>query len=193
MDALQREWEAAWPRAVALWSPFAKLSEPRWCRTREEESREELTGSFAMIRLFDHAVVVSLRQVQEKKLERFALEILAHEVGHHIYTPADLTDAGRMLARIRRALPTLEHQAPMVANLYEDLLINDRLKRVHGLLMEQVFLTLGTRSPWSLWTLYMRIYEILWALTRGTLVPDPGDPVLEGDAQLGARLIRSYA
>ena len=35
-------------------------------------SREQLSGSFAMIRLVDHSIVVSLRQVQEAGLERFA-------------------------------------------------------------------------------------------------------------------------
>jgi hypothetical protein len=38
----------------------------------------------------------------------------------------------------------------------------------------------------------MRIYEILWSFQKGELAAGRSDPVLEGDAQLGARLIRSY-
>jgi hypothetical protein len=59
--------------------------------------------------------------------------VLAHEIGHHVYAPATLTDHARMLARMRRGLPTVEAHAPMVANLYTDLLINDRLQRSAGL------------------------------------------------------------
>ena len=86
--------------------------EPRWCLTAEDERREQLSGSFAMIRLVDHAVVISLRQIQEQGLDEFALEILAHEIGHHVYTPADLTDAGRVFARIRAGLPGANRKLP---------------------------------------------------------------------------------
>ena len=39
----------------------------------------------------------------------------------------------------------------------------------------------------------MRIFEILWSLQSGTLARGQITPALEGDAHLGARLIRSYA
>ena len=42
------------------------------------------------------------------------------------------------------------------------------------------------------WALYMRIYEILWSILKGHLGGGSGGR-LEGDAQLGARLIRSYS
>ena len=49
---------------------------------------------------------VSLAQVLDQKLDPFPLEILGHEIGHHVYCPADLSDQGRMIARMRRALPS---------------------------------------------------------------------------------------
>src|SRR5919108_5057091 len=128
LPQLRDRWAGQWEKALALWSKFTKLSEPRWCLTPEETSRQGLTDSFAMIRLTDQAVVVSLPLIQKHHLEDFALEVLAHEIGHHIYCPADLLDMGRMLARMRRSLPSKEHLAGFVANLYADLLINDRLQ-----------------------------------------------------------------
>src|SRR5207248_7108024 len=98
--------------------------------------------------------------------------------------------------RMRRALPTREKLAPVVANLYADLLINDRLQRSGGLDIAGVYRQLKqdpSAAPGRTWTLYMRMYEILWSLQRGELAEGDSDARLEGDAQLGARLIRSYA
>jgi len=193
VNELLESWRAAWPAALAHWSKFVQLHEPAWCITAEEEKREQLSGSFAMIRLLDHAVVISLKQVQESHLERFAVEVLAHEIGHHVYCPADLTDNARLLVRIRAGLPTKETFAPMISNLYSDLLINDRLQRSVGLDMAGVYKQLAMPSESKLWSLYLRIYESLWKLPAGDLAHGPTDERLEQDARLGARLIRSYA
>jgi len=191
--ALRDAWAAQWPAALALWSRFTRLSEPRWCFSDAEAAQEGLTDSFAMIRLTDQAVVVNLALIQASHLERFALEILAHEIGHHVYAPADLTDNARMIARMRWGLPTKEHLAPFISNLYSDLLINDRLQRSAGLSEAGVYQALVSESSDRLWTLYMRIFEILWSLQSGTLTHARLTDELEGDAHLGARLIRSYA
>src|SRR5207247_1314844 len=82
----------------------------------------------------------------------------------------------------------------VVANLYSDLLINDRLQRSSGLRIAEVYRAIGADGTGGVvWTLYMRIYEILWSLERGSLGGGKTDDRLEGDAQLGARLVRSYA
>lgn len=193
LDTVRAHWQAAWPAALDTWSKFTRLSEPRWCYTAEDEKREGLTASFAMIRLDDHAVVISLKQIAELGLANFAPQILAHEIGHHVYTPADLTDHARMIARMRWGLPTKEHLANLVSNLYTDLLINDRLQRSANLRMDAVYVALGQQSTDAMWTFYMRIYEILWSLPRNTLARGDRTTQQEGDAQLGARLIRAYA
>lgn len=197
LERVRTEWQAAWPRALACWSPFVKLRDPIFCLTAKDEKQEDMSGVLAMIRLTDQAVVVSLREIVQRGLERFAIEFLAHEVGHHIYAPGDLGDHARALIRTRRGLPGHEHAAPMILNLYQDLLINDRLQRSEKLDLAGVFLELENRSAPEdasrLWTLYMRIYEILWALRSGTLARAKVDDVTEGDALLGARLVRSYA
>lgn len=192
-DNLLAEWSAQWPAALAVWSRFVQLHPPLWCFTRAEEDAAQLADSFAMIRLVDHSVVISLRQVSQQGLQGFAREILAHEIGHHVYCPADLTDNARMLARMRVGLPTKEHLAPFIANLYSDLLINDRLQRSAELDISGVYLQIGSRCRDRLWTLYMRTYELLWKLERGQLARGEIGDRLNQDAQLGARLIRSYS
>src|SRR4051794_8008434 len=114
LTTLKSTWRAAWPAALACWSRFVQLTEPRWCLNEDDEKRENLTGSFAMIRLVDHAVVISLRQVRDAGLDAFATEVLAHEIGHPVYCPADLSDHARVLARTRAGLPTREKLAPMI-------------------------------------------------------------------------------
>ena len=154
-----------WQEALAVWSRFTKLADPRWCHNARDETRENLAQSFAMIRLTDHAVVISLKQIRQLGLDDHGLEIMAHEIGHHVYAPADLRDNARLLARVRAGLPSREHLAGLVANLYTDLLINDRLQRGAGLDMAGVYISLkGGGGADRVWNLYMRIYEILWRL-----------------------------
>lgn len=193
LKELRDQWQAAWPDALRIWSQYVQLHEPIWCTTTADEQRAGLSGSFAMIRLVDHSVVISLMQVQRRGLEKFSREILAHEIGHHVLCPADLTDNARLLSRIRLGLPGLTEYAPLVSNLYSDLLINDRLARNDSLDMAAIYRLLNTSHESQLWLLIMRIYEQLWRLPPQDLARGLIAPRLNQDAQLGARLIRSYA
>jgi hypothetical protein len=194
LETLRDQWQAAWPQALAAWSKFTRLRPPNLCLTAAAAKGQGLTGSFAMIRLHDQAIVVSLPEVSGCRVQPFAVEVLAHEIGHHVLAPATLTDHARMIARMRRALPTVEQHAPMVSNLYTDLLINDRLQRSAGLRLAEVYRTLGGRGGGgAVWALYTRIYELLWSLERGALGGGATNDRLEGDAWLGARLVRSFA
>lgn len=193
LPELAESWREAWPVALEAWSRFTRLGQPRLCLTAKEAKSEGLVDSFAMIRFSDQAVVVSLPEIQAKGLAGYAVEILAHEIGHHVLAPANLNNHARCIARMRRSLPTVEAQAPMVANLYTDLLINDRLKRASRLRMEEVYRALRPKKPSKLWQLYLRIYELSWALKRGDLGAPFKDDRIEGDALLGMRVIRSYA
>jgi hypothetical protein len=190
---LREAWRARWDDALAAWGRFTKLSEPRWCLSEEDEDREGLTRSFAMIRLDDRAVVISLRQIAERGLSQFSREIQAHEAGHHVLVPADLRDNARLMARLRRQLAPRADLAPLVGNLWADLLINDRLERTAGLDMAGVYRALRPQDGTdALGGLYLRIYENLWRLPRGDLGGHGGKGA-EIDASLGARLVRRYA
>jgi hypothetical protein len=108
MEPLTARWRAAWPQALAAWSRYTHLHDPRLCASTLEAAKEGLHGSFAMIRLVDQSVVIDLEAVRRYRLEDYAVEILAHEIGHHVLAPGNATDHMRMLARIRRGLPSLE-------------------------------------------------------------------------------------
>ena len=193
LTELRIAWSHAWPHALTAWSRYTRLTPPRLCLREDEARSEGLTDSFAMIRFADQAIVVSLPQVQRRGIGGYPVEVLAHEVGHHVYAPANLGDHTRLLARMRKALPTLEHQAPLIANLYTDLLINDRLQRSCGLRMDEVYKAIATGPAGVVWALYLRIYELLWSCERGSLHGGATDDAIDGDAWLGARLVRSYA
>ena len=193
LASLREEWNTHWQGALEIWSKFTRLRPPRVCLTDEDSARAGLTTSFAMIRLTDQEIVVNLKMIRENRLDAFATEILAHEIGHHVYCPANLTDDARMIARMRWALPTKEHLAGFIANLYSDLLINDHLQRSANLNIADVYRALVKSSSNRMWTLYMRMYEILWRIEKGKLATGKIDDQLEGDAQIGARVIRAYA
>lgn len=197
LDQLTGRWRAAWPQALAAWSRYTRLHDPRLCHTTLAAAREGLHGSFAMIRLADQGVVIDLEAICRHGLQDYAVEILAHEIGHHMLAPGSATDQLRLLARMRRALPSLERHVAMVANLYTDLGINDRLQRQGNLRMADIYRALaagreGSR-PNPLWTFYMRIYEHLWKLERGELAGAGVIEAIDTDAWLGARLVRAYA
>ncbi len=193
VETLLEQWRAAWPAALETWSHFVQLHEPTWCCSVTEEKEAKLSESFAMIRLVDHSVVISLRQIRELGLEKFSREILAHEIGHHVLCPADLTDNARLLCRIRLGLPGVVEYSPLVSNLYSDLLINDRLARNDSLDMAGVYRKIQRPTESQVWVLYMRIYEHLWRLPPQTLAIGDISPRMNQDALLGARLVRSYA
>ncbi|MFZ6008785.1 MAG: hypothetical protein ACOYXT_00440 [Bacteroidota bacterium] len=195
-EKMLRLWRDTWPKAREVWSPFIKLREPQWCMSSEAAAKEGLTGSFAMIRLTDHRIVIDLEKVVDLGVGDYALQVLAHEIGHHIYTPANLRDNAVLLGRIRWALADLESKAGFVANIYEDLIINDMLHRTKNLDMAVVYQQLNKDISFSsLWTLMMRAFEYLWKLNRGELATDPSSHSerIDADASLIASLVRSYS
>ncbi|MEL7005969.1 MAG: VWA domain-containing protein, partial [Bacteroidota bacterium] len=195
-EKTRRLWEEEWNNALKVWSDYVKLRPPEWCMNKAEAKAAGIRSSFAMIRLNDHRIVIDIPKLVEVGLEGCALQVLAHEIGHHIYTPANLKDNAQVLSKLRWSLAGIEDQAPMVANLYEDLLINDRLQRSKGLDMALVYRKVNQGITYSkLWTLYMRTYEYLWKLKRGELAADLSmhDDSIDADASLIASLIRSYS
>ncbi len=193
LDALRESWRAKWPEALRAWSRFSRLSEPQWCMTAHEESNAGLHDTFAMFRLGDRSVVVGLARVRALGLDECATQVLAHEAGHHIHVPGDLADAARIHARVRRALPGKEALAPMVANLWADLLINDRLQRSARLDMAAVYRRLRPAEVGGAFAVYLRAYERLWSLPAGDLVGRRVSDEEDLDASFAADLARSHA
>lgn len=196
--SLQERWRAVWPQALASWSPFTMLREPVFFATDEEAASEQMSGQIAAIRLIDQTVMVNLETVRTRGLEEFALPILAHEIGHHVYVPGNLADNARMIAAMLPVLFGLpKDTAHLVANLYGDLMLNDRLQRRAGLDMAAVYRRLNADAPAEgtsrVWKVYTHTYEQLWRLPAGTLSPPGLTPAMTTDAVLIARLIRHHA
>ena len=186
-------WQDAWQQALLAWSRYTRLRYPVLCRSHVEASRYGLSDSFAMIRFADQSVVIDMQAIDELDLHDCAVEILAHEIGHHVLSPATTTDHTRMIARMLPNLPTVEKRVNMVANLYSDLLINHHLKQQCDLHLDHVYRKLNRQSSQSqVWHLYMRIYEILWLCAPGELGGCSDSDSMEGDAWLGARIIKVY-
>ncbi|HCA23296.1 MAG TPA: hypothetical protein DEP32_03930 [Pseudomonas sp.] len=185
-------WQAQWQRALQLWSDHLQLQEPLWLFDVQAATQAGLTDSFAAIRLTSQRVMVNLQDITQRGLDDYALEVLAHEIGHHVYAPANMTQHLQLLAVIRQALPGSEQLAPLVANLYTDLLINQHLQRNTPCQMDAIYQRLKPATATPLWQLYMRIYERLWQLPPETLTSAPLGSSEEGDAWLGSRIIKVY-
>ncbi len=190
---MKASWQAHWSQALQAWGRFTKVHDPLWCESTPDAQKAGLTGSFAMFRLGDRTVVIDLQAAAELGLADYPVEVLAHEIGHHVLCPADLADHARLLARIRQGLPGLEQHAPLVSNMYADMLINDRLQRSRGLRMDEIYRRLADPGASPLWTFFMRAFEILWSISSGTLTGKKVDASTDGDAQLAAKLARVYA
>ncbi|HVV86221.1 MAG TPA: hypothetical protein VHE35_24365 [Kofleriaceae bacterium] len=190
--AAEVAFQQAWPRALTAFSPFTRLAAPILCRSAADAAREELEGSFAMIRLRDDRIVIGLPEIVERGLVPHAHAILSHEVGHYVHAPGTLREHVRLHDRIRRTLPAeLAAHAGLVANLYTDLLLNDRLQRSGTADIAAVYAALRGGAESELWSLYLRSYEWLWLLPPGTLCAAPPAAV-DGDAELVARVVRNF-
>jgi len=193
---LTARWSEEWPHALAAWSSYTQLRPPNFVNDEQEVRREGMSGQIAAIRLQDQRIVVNLVTIQQRGLEEHARAILAHEIGHHVYVPGNLTDNARMLAAIARMLSGLPARVVhLVANLYGDLLINDRLQRRAEVDVAAVYKKLAAAQSGSneVWKLYMRSYEHLWLLPPGTLIEQRLSPEEDADAMLIARLVRNFA
>ncbi len=181
----------AWPEALAVWGPALRLHDPEFT-----QGGGAAGDPLAWFGLGDATVTVDLAQVSRLGLGDLAVTMLAHEIGHHVYAPASRAEAARSLARVRLGLGDRAGHAALVVNLWDDTLINDRLHRLHNLPVHEVFRrsTAADRSepqPW--WSVWMRTYELLWAMPTGTLVPPLRDDRQERDAWLLARHTRVFA
>jgi hypothetical protein len=195
---LASRWQAAWPEALARWSPYTQLRPPTYYETDAAAGAGGMAGQIAAIRLHDQSVMVNLDTVRRLGLADHALAVLAHEIGHHVYVPGNLADNARMLAAIKPVLFGLPNDtAHLVANLYGDLLLNDRLQRRAGVDVAAVYRRLREAAPagdpTQTWRVYTRTYEHLWRLPPGTLAPPGVTDEMNADAALIARLIRHYA
>lgn len=189
LDDLRTQWTATWPQALAAWGRFVRLRPPMLHGRGEAPPG---IGSFAWYSSGDVEVGIDLAQVQKLGLSEHAVAVLAHEVGHHVLSPGDLFTRARLVQRVRMGLVDRDADAALIANLWSDMLINDRLQRRAGVRMDLLWRAIGPPTD-PLFRMVMRADELLWQLAPGTLTGAPATGAAESDAQLCAQLVRVYA
>ncbi|WP_421733224.1 hypothetical protein [Cellulomonas sp.] len=186
LDDLAARWLARWPDALAAWGRTSRMHAP--------VLHTEPCGmpSWAWYTTDDVEVHIDLTVVVERGIEDHALAVLAHEIGHHLLAPVDRLTSLKIAARVKVGLVDMDHLIGLVANLWCDLLINDRLQRRAGVDRASLAAAVGTPDADNVLGLLVgRTYEILWGLPRGRL--SGAGPASEEHAHLCARLVRAYA
>ena len=199
-ELLVEPWPAAWTAALAAWGPTTRLAAPVFHTTPPTPA----IGSFAWFDGGRVQVHIDLTWIVRDGLEDHAVAILAHEIGHHVMAAADARTRVIVAARVRLGRVDAPTPGPMGANLWHDLLINDRLQRTGTARLAPVWQRLravGLSSD-PLMSLVMRANEVLWDLPPGTLVGESvgRSPAQDGGvtadletyAQLTARVVRAY-
>ena len=200
---LKTQWSQAWPAALACWGPSLRLASPVFLT---DVSAPGSPNSFAWFDLDEVRATIDLRVVVALGIADVPLPVLAHEIGHHVLAPADATGRARIVQRCRVGLVDRPDQAALMSNLWTDLLINDRLHRLHGLDLTAPYVasrhiaetaanaqtpsgTTPAPMPTSFFDLNLRGYELLWSLPRGALVTS----ALPADAELDAAFLARHA
>lgn len=187
----------AWPAAQAVWSPSTRLHAPTVHAAAGPdgvETGEDRPGSaLAWLDLSTMSVHVDTGVMAALGLGvQDCLAVLAHEVGHHVLAPGDMTTAARVAARVRHALVDRDDLVPDVANLWLDLVINDELAHRRGIDVTRVLAPHGPRQGVStVFATYLRCLELLGRTPLGSLV-EPGQAA-ESEARVMARVARVHA
>lgn len=203
--ATREAFAAAWEPALAAWSAHTLLREPQVLTSDAEAAKVQMAGQIAAIRLADSTILVNLERYLSLGLQGCERAILAHEIGHHIYVPGNLTDHVRLFAVLRRSLAGLpDPQVMLAANLWADSLINDRLVLDHGEETSdgdpgivEVYRRLRRKHSGPtdrVWRVYARSLEVLWRQPADSLVDAAAvTPAEHADASLLARIVRAFA
>jgi hypothetical protein len=175
-----------WPRAQAHWSQFILLGKPDECDDT----------SVAKIDLSNRQVSLNINMLIEKDLGGSLEAILAHEVGHHVRYPGTMLVHARLRLLERSLLPFDNYS---LINLFEDLMINERLGHTLKDQMVRVYQSFTTTAAFhedGAWKcdpaflFYMAVYEELWSLPRGELMAaaidefDRNFPAYRAEAQI---------
>ncbi|MEK6558010.1 MAG: hypothetical protein AABZ14_06895 [Candidatus Margulisiibacteriota bacterium] len=93
----------------------------------------------------------------------YMMMLMAHEMGHHKWIPYDYKTSMLIIDSVYKVTQD-QDRAAHIANVYEDLVINNNLLMERGLPMHMLYLkmTAKNESVSPFWMLYMRTYEQLW-------------------------------
>jgi hypothetical protein len=60
------------------------LQEPIWCLSRKE-AKERNLRAVCNDSVLNHRIVINIEEVVKRGITDYAIEVLAHEIGHHIF------------------------------------------------------------------------------------------------------------
>ncbi|HSB60744.1 MAG TPA: M48 family metalloprotease [Vicinamibacteria bacterium] len=167
------EIERCWKEALGAWDVAASLSPPEaWAGTKGK-SHWKGEEPLAYIDLETRQVVVNFELLKRIGAEASLTAVLAHEIGHHVRYPHTLGLAAQLRLLEQRLVPGLKQS---LTNLFFDLLVNEHVGRTRAAELQAVyrgFLRESAEEASPLFLFYLAVYEELWGLDPGRLVP-PG-------------------
>lgn len=184
----------AWRDALALWETRVDLSPPIPL-SRSGGDRWQGNDPLAFIDMEKRQVFVNLPLLSRIGAADSLMAVLAHEVGHHLHFPHTLGIAAQLEVLLDALMPNT--QAPFI-NLFLDLRVNEVVGRTHATQLIEVYRGFNRETPLSspLFGFYLAIYEELWALPEGTLVPvetraafEKQFPGFTGDARMACQTL----
>jgi hypothetical protein len=182
-----------WQTALKFWSAFPRaFPAPQLHTDPQQLLALNLSHDLARVHLRSGSVLLNGLRLKEAGLLTNLPLILAHEAGHLLYSPASILVQRKSLEILQSHLPNAIPELPHLANLWQDLLINQRLYPVHQTDLISLIKALCPSQPPPLWQWVLRGYEYLWYLTPGSLIPISNDPCLEADASDLADLVHAF-
>lgn len=195
---------AAWREAQDLWG------------VRVHPPTEGDAGGAVAAFGFPTAVVYDRAQLQRQGAVGQLASVFAHEIGHHVAAPATRVVSAQLQRVIGEVVLTANPDqvaareiTALVANLWADMLVNDRVRRLQQASgaasdIADVYRGMNAASakrrhgaPTRLWTTVMRAFEVLWTLVEGDLATLPADrearAAVEDDARVLAQTVRTFA
>jgi|GEM_PF-6588842 len=198
MNDRERFVDDCWEQAKRPWG-FVQLRRPviYW---EPEAARQAMGAQLAFFNFAEKNTLVNYPALAARGVGDYLVELLSHEIGHHMAIPADPPSDALLLHAAYLGLGLYElpedsealgrgHQEALFwVNLFADVLVNTVLYRA-GLRMVPFYrkLTMGEGSP--LWRLYLRTLELLWDLSPGTLATAV-TPRIEQDARRLEQIFR---
>jgi hypothetical protein len=182
-----------WQTALKFWSAFPRaFPSPQLHTDPQHLLALNLSHDLARVHLRSGSVLLNGLRLKEAGLLTKLPLILAHEAGHLLFSPASLLVQRKSLEILQSHLPNAIPELPHLANLWQDLLINQRLYQAHQTELISLIKALCPTQPTPLWQWVLRGYEYLWHLAPGSLIPLSNDPSLEADASDLADLVHGF-
>ncbi|MFP2923748.1 M48 family metalloprotease [Pyxidicoccus sp. 3LG] len=161
----------SWRDALDLWDVRVQLTPPE-PHVPFHPDADHKNEPLAYIDLAKRQVFVHFELLDEMGAADSLTAVLAHEIGHHARFPHTLGWDAELRVQEQRLIPGLKQS---LTNLFYDLQVNEVVGRTHAKELAEVYrgfnrLRRGDElSP--MFFFYLAIYENLWGLEPGGLVP----------------------